>query len=58
MSAYWSKPSPLIADFLARRNRYAIPFNEISGPGKPDGVILSPLLDKRSLIATLNNAKG
>ncbi|HDR2624642.1 protein-disulfide reductase DsbD family protein [Enterobacter cancerogenus] len=54
----WSKPSPLIADFLARRNRYAIPFNEISGPGKPDGVILSPLLDKRDLIATLNNAKG
>lgn len=54
----WSQPSAFIADFLAKRNRYAIPFNAVYGPGLPDGEILSPLLDKRTLITTLNNAKG
>lgn len=54
----WSQPSALIADFLAKRNRYAIPFNQVYGPARPDGDILSPLLDKRTLITTLNNAKG
>lgn len=54
----WSQPSAFIADFLAKRNRYAIPFNAAYGPGLPEGEILSPLLDKRTLIATLNNAKG
>lgn len=54
----WSQPSALIAAFLEKRNRYAIPFNEVYGPGIPDGEILSPLLDKRTLVTTLNNAKG
>jgi suppressor for copper-sensitivity B len=54
----WSQPSALIAEFLAKRNRYAIPFNAVYGPGLPDGEILSPLLDKRTLITTLDNAKG
>jgi len=54
----WSQPSALIAEFLAKRNRYAIPFNAVYGPGLPDGEILSPLLDKRTLVTTLNNAKG
>lgn len=54
----WSQPSAFIADFLAKRNRYAIPFNAVYGPGLSDGEILSPLLDKRTLITTLNNAKG
>lgn len=58
MRGDWSQPSALIAEFLAKRNRYAIPFNAVYGPGLPDGEILSPLLDKRTLVTTLNNAKG
>lgn len=54
----WSQPSAFIAEFLAKRNRYAIPFNAAYGPGLPEGEILSPLLDKRALVTTLNNAKG
>ncbi|MCK6903550.1 thioredoxin family protein [Enterobacter roggenkampii] len=54
----WSQPSAFIADFLAKRNRYAIPFNAVYGPGLPEGEILSPMLDKRILVITLNNAKG
>ena len=58
MRGDWSQPSAFIADFLAKRNRYAIPFNAAYGSGLPEGEILSPLLDKRTRITTLNNAKG
>lgn len=54
----WSKPSTAIADFLGKRNRYAIPFNEVYGPGLADGEIFSPLLDKNTVLTTLDNAKG
>ncbi len=54
----WSQPSETIAAFLKSRNRYAIPFNQVYGPGTPEGDILSPLLDKRTLMTTLNKAKG
>lgn len=54
----WSKPSASIAAFLQKRNRYAIPFNEIYGPGQPEGEILSPLLDQQTLLAALKHAKG
>ena len=54
----WSQPSETIAAFLKSRNRYAIPFNQVYGPGTPEGDILSPLLDKRPLMTTLNKAKG
>jgi suppressor for copper-sensitivity B len=52
----WSQPSAFIADFLAKRNRYAIPFN---------AVYAACLMAKSSrrcwtstLVTTLNNAKG
>lgn len=54
----WSQPSELITAFLQKRNSYAIPFNQIYGPGLTDGEILPPLLDKRTVLDTLKNAKG
>lgn len=54
----WSQPSEAIALFLEARNRYAIPFNKVYGPGMPEGEMLSPLLDKHTLLTTLNKAKG
>ena len=54
----WSKPSASIAAFLQKRNRYAIPFNEVYGPGQPEGEILSPLLDQQTLLTALKHAKG
>ena len=53
----WSQPSETIAAFLKSRNRYAIPFNRCMAR-TPEGDILSPLLDKRTLMTTLNKAKG
>ncbi|EPC3818805.1 protein-disulfide reductase DsbD family protein [Klebsiella oxytoca] len=54
----WSLPSEPIARFLRSRNRYAIPFNQVYGPGQPQGDILSPLLDKQTVLNALSRAKG
>ena len=54
----WSQPSDLITAFLQKRNSYAIPFNQVYGPGLTDGKILPPLLDKSTVLDTLKNAKG
>ncbi|PTT57466.1 protein-disulfide reductase [Aeromonas sp. HMWF015] len=52
----WSKPNETIAAFLRQRGAAAVPFNQIYGPGLPQGEILSPLLDKADLLTLLNQA--
>ncbi|MDM5065840.1 protein-disulfide reductase DsbD family protein [Aeromonas salmonicida] len=52
----WSRPSASIADFLRQRGSVAIPFNQIYGPGLQGGEILSPLLDRPTLLGTLKQA--
>lgn len=54
----WSKPSEAISRFLQSRNRYAIPFNEVYGPGKPQGETLPPLLEQQTVLNALSHAKG
>ncbi|HEH9400951.1 TPA: thioredoxin family protein [Aeromonas sobria] len=52
----WSKPNEAIAAFLRQRGAAAVPFNQIYGPDLPQGVTLSPLLDKNELLTTLHQA--
>jgi len=52
----WSKPSDTIAAFLRQRGAAAVPFNQIYGPDLPQGITLSPLLDKDELLTTLHQA--
>ncbi|MGL5092756.1 MAG: protein-disulfide reductase DsbD family protein [Aeromonas sobria] len=52
----WSKPNDTIAAFLRKRGAAAVPFNQIYGPDLPQGVTLSPLLDKDELLTTLHHA--
>ncbi|MGL5815390.1 MAG: protein-disulfide reductase DsbD family protein [Aeromonas sp.] len=52
----WSKPSDTISAFLRKRGAAAVPFNQIYGPGLPEGETLSPLLDKGDLLNVLNKA--
>lgn len=54
----WSKPSDDITRFLQKRNRYAIPFNEVYIPGRSKGEILPPLLDTQTVLDALNNGKS
>ncbi|MBS0879402.1 thioredoxin family protein [Pantoea sp. JGM49] len=53
----WTQPDPAIGEFLRKRDRVAIPFNQIYGPALPHGHILSPLLSREAVISTLSKAK-
>lgn len=54
----WSRPSETISTFLQQRGSVAVPFNQIYGPGTPDGEVLSPLLTREAVLHALSNAKG
>lgn len=54
----WTKPSPEITAFLEKRGHLAVPFNQIYGPALPGGEILSPLLDRETLLHLLNQSQG
>lgn len=51
-------PSAAIGRFLTTRGSAAVPFNQIYGPGLAQGRVLSPLLSRDELLATLSDAKG
>ncbi|WP_447874273.1 protein-disulfide reductase DsbD family protein [Serratia fonticola] len=54
----WSRPSESISAFLQQRGSVAVPFNQIYGPGLPDGEVLSPLLTREAVLQALSTAKG
>jgi suppressor for copper-sensitivity B len=58
MRADWTRPNPVIADFLKRYGRYGIPFNVVYGPGAPDGLPLSEVLTTDAVQGALAKAKG
>ena len=58
MRADWTRPDPLISDYLKSFGRYGIPFNVVYGPGTPNGEPLSELLTADAVMAALNRARG
>lgn len=54
----WTLPSKPINDFLQKRGSVAVPFNQIYGPHKPAGEILSPLLTRDAVLQGLKDARG
>ncbi len=49
MRADWTRPSDVIARYLASFNRFGIPFNVVYGPDAPQGVVLPELLSDDSV---------
>ena len=58
MRADWTLPNPRISDYLARYNRYGIPFNAVYGPGAPSGIVLPELLSTGSVLEAIERARG
>lgn len=58
MQADWTNPDEAIAGYLARNNRFGIPFNIIYGPVAPNGLILPELLKEKVVMETFNQAAG
>ncbi len=56
MRADLTNPSRAISDYLARHNRYGIPFNAAYGPSAPEGIVLSELLTKSAVLQALSDA--
>ena len=54
----WSRPSDTISQFLTTRGSAPVPFNQIYGPGLPQGHLLPALLSREAVLSTLSDAKG
>lgn len=52
-----TKPDEEILNFMRSHNRYGIPFNIVYGPSAKNGILVSELLDKSSLIEAIKKAK-
>ena len=51
-----TKPDEVILDYMRRKNRFAIPFNAVYGPGAPHGILTSELLNKNELVEIIKKA--
>jgi suppressor for copper-sensitivity B len=56
MQADWTRPDPMISDFLARNQRYGIPFDAVYGPGAPTGIVLPELLSQDKVLDAFKQA--
>jgi len=50
MRADWSRPDPVISQYLASYGRYGIPFNAIYGSEAPSGIVLPELLTNSTVL--------
>jgi suppressor for copper-sensitivity B len=56
MRADWTRPDPVIADYLASFGRYGIPFDVVYGPSRPHGEPLPEILSTRAVSSALERA--
>jgi suppressor for copper-sensitivity B len=52
-----TKPDTEVMKFLAKHNRFAIPFNAVYGPNAPQGLLTSEFLNKNELLSIINKAQ-
>ncbi len=52
-----TRPNPEIMEFMRKHNRFAIPFDVVYGPGAPNGLLNSELLNKGELLKLIKQAK-
>lgn len=53
-----TKPDEVIMEYMRRKNRFAIPFNAVYGPGAPNGLVASELLSTSELLKLIKQAQG
>ena len=57
MRGDWTRPNSAITDYLHANQRAGIPFNQVFGPGLPQGKALEVLLTTNKVMAALDEAK-
>jgi len=58
MSGDWTVRSDTVTAYLQSFNRYGVPFNIVYGPGAPNGIELSTILNSDDVINAIQKAKG
>jgi suppressor for copper-sensitivity B len=58
IQADWTRPNTDIADYLARYNRFGIPFNIVYGPSAKEGIVLPELLSTDVVMKAIMQARG
>jgi len=56
MRADWSRPDPVISQYLASYGRYGVPFNAIYGSQAPSGIVLPELLTSSTVLKAVQLA--
>ncbi len=56
MKADWTRPDPVISDYLRSFGRFGIPFNVVYGPGAPAGIPLPELLTEEIVLNAIARA--
>lgn len=57
MRGDWTRPDKNVTDYLHANQRAGIPFNQVFGPGLPNGKALEVLLTTNKVISALDEAK-
>ena len=52
-----TKPDDEVMKFMAKYDRYAIPFNIVYGPNAQNGILMSELLNKKEILEAIKKAK-
>jgi len=58
MKGDWTRPDPVIADYLMSFNRFGIPFNAVYGPGAVQGIALPELLTSDLVLDGIEKASA
>ena len=53
----WTRPNQAVTDYLRSYGRYGIPFNQVYGPGAPEGIALPVLLTDKAVLEALEQAR-
>ena len=57
MRGDWTRPDPVILDYLKSNGRFGIPFNMVYGPSAPNGIALPEFLTKDAVMDALDAAR-
>lgn len=57
MQGDWTRPSEQITDYLRSYNRYGVPFNQVYGPGAPNGIALPVILTDNAVLEAIEQAR-
>lgn len=57
MQGDWTRPNQAITDYLHSYGRYGVPFNQVYGPGAPQGIPLPVILTDNAVLSAIEQAR-